>query len=119
MILLGKSKLVKLKRKNRGNKPLIQAVDKLIDDIENGNWTTQEELKTDRPDADCIHNDGFYFLDANVHRTLSLVEFTEPSEEGEEGTVQVLWTGSHDDYERVFKNNKKTIEKWLRDKGHI
>jgi len=47
------------------------------------------------------------------------VEFTEPSEEGEEGTVQILWTGSHDDYERVFKNNKKTIEKWLRDKGHI
>ncbi len=47
---------------------------------------------------------------------MTLVAF---SEGVEEGIIQVLWVGSHDEYERVFKNNKKTIEKWLRDQGHF
>lgn len=84
--------------------------------MEQATWSTREELKADRKDADCVHDDGFYFFDLNVHRTMTLVEF---SEGVEEGIIQVLWVGSHDEYERIFKNNKKTIEKWLRDQGHF
>lgn len=122
MRLLGKPKLLKLKRKNRGNAPLNKAIDKWIDDVQRANWKNQEELKVDRTDADCVHDEGFYFFDLNIHRTMALVEFSERGEDGEEddaGIVQVLWVGSHDEYERVFKNNKRTIEKWLRDNGHI
>lgn len=70
MRLVGKKKLVKPKNKNKGNTKLVKAIDNLIKEIENGNWTNGEELKKDRPDADCVHNDGFYFFDINVHRTL-------------------------------------------------
>ena len=42
--LLRKHKLIKLKQKNRGNKKLISAIDKLISDIESAQWTK----KTDR-----------------------------------------------------------------------
>lgn len=45
MRLVGKPKLVKLKRKNIGNTKLVKAVDQLIKDIEDGSWTNGEELK--------------------------------------------------------------------------
>jgi mRNA interferase HigB len=32
----------------------------------------------------------------------------------DEQEATVIWTGSHDEYETTFKNNKQTIEKWLR-----
>lgn len=63
-------KLNKLKNKNRGNTKLVKAIDKLISDIENANWTKQTDIKNIRPDADCVHSDGFYFFDINVHRTM-------------------------------------------------
>lgn len=31
----------------------------------------------------------------------------------------VIWSCSHDDYDKTFKGNKTTIEKWLRDKKLI
>lgn len=110
--------MLKLKRKTRGNTSLSKAIDKWIDDVERATWRTREELKADRTDADCVHDDGFYFFDLQIHRTMALVEFSEGEDE-EDGIVQVLWVGSHDEYERVFKNNKRTIEKWLRDNGLI
>ncbi|HKK58322.1 MAG TPA: type II toxin-antitoxin system HigB family toxin, partial [Salinivirga sp.] len=63
MELLRKNRLVKLKRKNRGNNKLIDEIDKLISDIENANWSKPTEIKETRPDADCVHSDGFYFFD--------------------------------------------------------
>ena len=107
MELLRKHKLSKLKVKNRGNVKLIKAIDKLVSDIENANWKKQTDIKETRPDADCVHSDGFYFFDLNVHRTMILVVF-------EENEATVIWTGSHDDYDMTFKGNKKTIERWLR-----
>ena len=107
MDLLQKNKLIKLKRKNRGNKKLIEAVDKLISDIENAKWTKPIEIKVDRPDADNVHNDGFYFFDLNIHRTMILIVFDEED-------AIVIWTGSHDEYDKTFKGNKTSIEKWLR-----
>ena len=107
MDLLRKHKLIKLKHKNRGNTRLIKAIDKLISDIEHAKWKTQTDIKESRPDADCVHNDGFYFFDLNVHRTMILVVF-------EDNEAIVIWAGTHDEYFKTFKGNKKTIEKWLR-----
>lgn len=112
MELLRKFKLVKLKAKNRGNTQLIKAVDQLISDIENANWTKQTEIKEARRDADCVHSDGFFFFDINIHRTMILIVF-------EDNEATVIWTGSHDEYDANFKGNKATIEKWLRSKKLI
>lgn len=38
---------------------------------------------------------------------------------GVEGEATVVWAGSHDDYESTFKNNRDTIEKWLRNNEWI
>ncbi len=108
-----KNKLERLKRKNRGNSKLVRAVDKLIQDIELKEWRSPDKLKQDRPDADCVHGDGFYFFDINIHRTMILVEF------GEDNEATIVWAGSHQDYELLFKNNKNTIKKWLRDNEWI
>jgi mRNA-degrading endonuclease HigB of HigAB toxin-antitoxin module len=113
MRLIGKKRLEKLKRKNRGNTQLSQAIDDLINEIENNNWANEKELKEVRPDADCVHNDGFYFFDINVHRTLILIEIDD------EGEATVIWTGTHQEYESTFKNNKNTIKKWLKANEYI
>lgn len=107
MELLRINKLKKLKNKNRGNIKLIKAIDKLTSDIENAKWTKQTDIKETRPDADCVHSNGFYFFDLNVHRTMILVVF-------EDNEATVIWTGTNDEYDKTFKGNKKTIEKWLR-----
>lgn len=112
MELLGKNKLIKLKRKNRGNIRLYQEVDKLITDIERAAWDDAKELKEDRKDADCVHSDGFYFFNLNVHRTMILIVFDD-----KEATV--VWAGSHDEYDRIFRGNKNVIVKWLRAKNFI
>lgn len=113
MRLIGKKKLEKIKRKNIGNKQLGQAIDDLINDIEGSSWTNEEEMKAARNDADCVYNDGFYFFNINVHRTLILIEFDD------EGEATIVWGGTHQEYETTFKNNKKTIEKWLRTYNYI
>ena len=113
MRLVGKNKLEKLKRKNKGNSKLTRAIEQLTNDIEDGNWRKGEELKTLRPDADCVHEDGFYFLNIHVHRTLILIEFDE------NGEATVVWVGTHQEYDRVFKNNKNTIRRWLRANEYI
>jgi mRNA interferase HigB len=112
MRLTGKKKLEKLKRKNRGNVKLGQEIEKLINDVENNNWNDISELKETRPDADCVHSDGFYFFDINIHRTLILIEF-------DDCEATVTWVGSHDEYEVNFKNNKDTTAKWLRANDYI
>ncbi|MBN2730406.1 MAG: type II toxin-antitoxin system HigB family toxin [Bacteroidales bacterium] len=112
MRLLGKPKLEKLKRKNKGNKKLIDSIERLIIDIEENNWSNQLEVKESRPDADCIHSDGFYFFNINVHRTIILIEF-------DDGEATVVWVGTHSQYETTFKNNKAIIEKWLRANEYI
>ena len=96
-----------LKRKNKGNTPLIIAIDKLIQDIEGNNWKNQTELNKSRSDADCVHSDGFYFFNISVHRTMILIEF-------DDGEASVVWLGNHTEYEDIFKNNKSTIKKWLK-----
>ena len=67
MDILRKDKLLKLKVKNKGNVKLIIAVDSLIDDIENANWKNKSDILENRRDADCVHNDGFYFFDISIH----------------------------------------------------
>ncbi|MDM1503126.1 type II toxin-antitoxin system HigB family toxin [Myroides marinus] len=112
MRLIGKVLLRKIKKKNSGNQKLCKAIDKLILDLELFN-PDKEDLYFIRQDADCVHSDGFYFFNISVHRTLVLVEFDN------QGEATIVWAGSHQEYESVFKNNKKTIEKWLRSKNYI
>ncbi|MGM0479577.1 MAG: type II toxin-antitoxin system HigB family toxin [Bacteroidota bacterium] len=112
MRLTGKKKLEKLKRKNIGNAKLVQEIKKLVNDIEENDLSDIDELKKIRPDADCVHNDGFYFFNINIHRALILMEI-------DDGEATVAWVGTHDEYESTFKNNKKTIAKWLRTKDYI
>jgi len=113
MNIINRKLLEKLKKKNRGNSALCDAVDDLLNLIEIKNWNTQAELILDRPDADKVHNDGFYFFNIHIHRTMILFEFEDISE------ATIVWCGSHDDYERTFKNNRNTITKWLKDKNYI
>jgi len=35
------------------------------------------------------------------------------------GEATVVWVGSHQEYEKTFRNNKNTIKKWLRDNEWI
>ncbi|MEZ0007561.1 hypothetical protein ABH942_002943 [Flavobacterium sp. 28YEA47A] len=37
----------------------------------------------------------------------------------DEGEATIVWAGTHAEYETTFKNNKSTVEKWLRSKGYI
>ncbi len=113
MRLLGKNKLQKLKAKNLGNKMLCAEIDKLISDFDQNDWKDEFALKEVRKDADCIHNDGFYFFDIAVHRAMILIEFDD------DGEATVVWAGNHQDYERTFKNNKKSIESWLKSHNYI
>lgn len=107
MRLTNKKVLEKLKRKNRGNATLSKAIDRLIKDIHENNWKDQNELNKIRPDADNVHSDGFYFFNINIHRTMILIEF-------EDSEATVVWAGTHQEYELIFKNNKNTIKKWLK-----
>ena len=52
MRLTNKKALEKLKRKNKGNTPLANAIDKLVEDIEENDWSNQTELNESRSDAD-------------------------------------------------------------------
>lgn len=113
MEITGKGKLEKLRRKNKGNTVLSQAIDELVNDLENGECTSQKQLKKVRSDADLVHNDGFYFFNLHVHRVMILIEFEE------DGEATVVWCGSHDEYQRTFKDNKSTIKKWLTQQGLI
>jgi mRNA-degrading endonuclease HigB of HigAB toxin-antitoxin module len=99
--------LEKLKHKNKGNTLLVKAINQLIEDVSVNQWNNQKELNQTRPDADCVHSDGFYVFNIHVHRTMILIEFSD-------GEATVVWAGTHNEYEQVFKNNKNTIRKWLR-----
>lgn len=112
MRLINKKALEKLKRKKKGNAALAKEIDQLIEDFETHNWQSQEEIKKDRKDADCVHSEGFYFFNIEIHRTMILIEF-------EDNEASVVWVGDHQEYERVFKNNKSAIANWLKNKDLI
>ena len=113
MRLTGKHILIKIKHKNKGNTLLVDAIDELIRTIENSTWDSKEAVQKDRPDADQVHNDGFYFFDINIHRTLILIEL------GVDGEATIAWGGTHKEYDDTFKGNKPTINKWLKKRGYI
>ena len=54
MRLIGKHKLEKLKRKNRGNVSLKRDINKLIVDIEMNEWKSKAALKETRSDSEII-----------------------------------------------------------------
>lgn len=112
MRIINSKLFIKYKKKNIGNTKLLRAIDSLLSEITNNNWKDRLELKNTGIDADCVHNDGFFFFNIDSHRTMILIEF-----EDEDATA--VWIGSHKDYELTFKNNKNTIHKWLRNNGWI
>ncbi|MEQ8624245.1 MAG: hypothetical protein RJQ00_05305 [Vicingaceae bacterium] len=62
MKLLGLKLLTKLKKKNKGNLKLVKAVDNFILDLKQAVWKNKDDVINDRTDADCVHNDGYFFL---------------------------------------------------------
>lgn len=105
--------LGKLIKKNRGNSKLVKAIQQLLTDIEESDWKMPLDLTEKRPDADCVYGGEFYFFNINIHRTLILIEFEE------NGEATIVWAGSHDDYELIFRNNRNVIKKWLRNNNWI
>ena len=112
MKLLGQRILLKYRKKNLGNKALVKAINKLIIDIEENEIKNFDDLYVIRPDADRVHSDGYFILDLVDHRTMILVEII-----NDESTI--IWCGNHDSYITTFKNNKRTIKKWLKSKNYI
>ena len=110
MVIESKRKLTQLKSKNQGNRRLAQAIDQLIEDLEDDTITTIDELMKVRKDADRVHSQGFYFFDLYIHRALVLIQLVE-------NKATIVWAGTHAEYARIFKNNTNTIEKWLRTKN--
>jgi hypothetical protein len=45
--VIRKDKLIKLQLKNKGNSRLIEAVDKLISDLEKAEWTNKTDITHD------------------------------------------------------------------------
>lgn len=113
MRLTQKSILLKVKQKNTGNIKLCKSNDDLISIIEDKSWKSKDDILRDRPDADQVHSDGFYFFDISIHRTLMILELRE------DGEATIIWAGTHDDYERIFKNSKRIIKKYLSERGWI
>lgn len=112
MRVIGKKIFLKIKKKNKGNTKLCSEIDKLITDLEN--FSPKEKSIHDvRDDADCVHSDGFYFFNISIHRTLILIEFDD------DGEATIVWAGTHQEYESIFKNTKSVIEKWLRKNNYI
>ena len=104
--------LEKYLRKKRGNKKLKLEVSRLVETIQTSNWSTPEDVRLSRPDADKVHPKGFYFFNISTERTMILIEL-------EQDQASIIWCGSHKDYETTFKNNKNTIRKWLQSKNWI
>nr|WP_295933599.1 hypothetical protein [uncultured Dyadobacter sp.] len=67
--------------------------------LPNSSWKPEKTLK--------VHNKGFYFFNLHIHRTLLLIDVMD-------NEATVVWAGTHEEYKATFKNNKDTIEKWLR-----
>ena len=140
MKLIGKRKLTKLAKKNTGNVKLQKCIKAFEKEVTQRIWTNQQELSSSTITFDSVHPDGFYIADIHVHRAMVAITFINLKEleeldneletlgveekiieeqKRELGEVGVLWVGTHDEYERVFGNNKAVIEKWLRSQGHI
>ncbi|MEX1193042.1 MAG: type II toxin-antitoxin system HigB family toxin [Brumimicrobium sp.] len=87
MKIIGIRHIQKLKKKNKGNLKLIKALDHLIDELKKAQWKSKQEvLAAMNNQADFVHNDGFYFFDINIYRTMILIEYCEPgiNKDGEE-----------------------------------
>lgn len=112
MKLLNQKLLKKHLNKNRGNKSLVKAIKKLIEDFESNSIKSIEDLVEIRTDADKVHPNNIFFFNLKDHRTMIVVVF-------EEDESTILWCGNHDKYELTFKNNKDTIRKWLKLKKQI
>lgn len=68
MRIIGKKIILKIKSKNIGNQRLCNEIDRLIIDLESFDASSQK-IEDLRKDADCVHNDGFYFFNINIYRT--------------------------------------------------
>ena len=139
MKLIGKRKLIKFARKNRGNVILQKSIRLFQKEVSDSVWTSQQDLGSSAITFDSVHSGGFYIADISIHRAMVAITFINTNElkccdklksskdesetiegkKNEFGEVNVLWVGTHDEYELIFGNNKSVIEKWLRSHGHI
>lgn len=66
--------LEKYLKKKKGNKKLEVEINRLVETIYNANWSTTEDIRLSRPDADRVHPKGFYFFNISTERTMILIE---------------------------------------------
>jgi hypothetical protein len=55
----------------------------------------------------------------NTKLSLAIDDLVNEIEIDDESEATVVWTGTHQEYETIFKNNKNTIKKWLRANEYI
>ena len=111
MEIIGRHRLIKLKKKNIGNHLLCKSIDELIFILNNANWNNKLELQKALPNVDSVY-EGFYFFNIHIHRTFVGINFVD-------GLAEIVWCGSHSEYEKMFKNNKDSIRSWLKNNGLI
>jgi hypothetical protein len=113
MRVINKKIFFKLIQKNKGNVRLKKEIEMLLAELESSRIGSLEDLNTFRKDADKVHNDGFFFFNLHIHRTMVFIKIDDFEE------AEVVWVGTHQAYEQVFRNSKEVIEKWLRSNGWI
>jgi mRNA interferase HigB len=110
MEIIGLKHLSKYQKRNKGNKVLNTSIKAFEKEVKNLKIENLSEVPSQ---WDKVHNDGFYFIDiTGKERLLALVEV-------EDNELTILWFDDHVRYETIFRNNKNTIEKWLRARGHV
>jgi mRNA-degrading endonuclease HigB of HigAB toxin-antitoxin module len=99
----------KITRYTRNRYEIAKHFDSFVGRIKNATWKTGADVRGTFPDADHIAG-GAYIFNVLSSRSLAMVYFQDEE-------VEIVWVGNHDDYEATFRNNKRTIIKFLREKG--
>jgi len=107
MDVLNKKVIFKYTKKDKN---LLEEFNEFIKKIEKANWKKSIEVKSTFNDSDTITK-NVYIFNIKKSRLLCVIYF-----DYEE--IEIVWAGSHDDYVGIFKNNKKTILKFLTLKGY-
>lgn len=107
MYVIGKKVVFKYTKKDRN---LLNEFNKFITAIETAVWKNGQDVKDSFKDADHI-GENIYIFNIKSSRSLLLIYF-------DDNEIEIVWAGSHNDYERLFKNNKSTILKYLKKKGY-
>jgi mRNA-degrading endonuclease HigB of HigAB toxin-antitoxin module len=107
MYVIGKKVVFKYTKKDKN---LLNEFNKCITAIEKSVWKNGQDVKNTFNDVDHI-GENIYIFNIKSSRSLLLIYF-------DENEIEIVWAGSHNNYEKLFKNNKSAILKYLKAKGY-